>query len=101
MSIDNYLQTSKAKKLGYFTHHEHGEKGEGENSGGEFEDESDSDEVAFWHFEKTFGLITLNIKRITLFVINTIRIMTKPNQTKKCLNLFMKLITISKLTMVT
>jgi hypothetical protein len=43
-----FNQTSKAKKLGFFTQPDHNEKGEDrDNSGGEFEDESDSDEVEY------------------------------------------------------
>ena len=37
------FQTSKAKKLGFFTHHDHGEgKGDG-NKSEEFEEDSDSE----------------------------------------------------------
>ena len=45
-------QTSKAKKLGFFTQPDHNEKGEDrDNSGGEFEDESDSDEVELYSWK--------------------------------------------------
>ena len=51
------MKTSKAKKLGFFTHHDHGEGGGDGDKSDEFEDESDSDQVR----------MTTDLKILTVF----------------------------------